>query len=101
MIITRRSGSFEGEQIELSQMTLRVDKVENVLETADLIKDTMERYHRNEDYGITVPLELLEQAKTTRMMFIIFMGLIAAISLLVGGIGIIEHHAGDRHRTHP
>ena len=90
MIITRRSGSFEGEQIELSQMTLRVDKVENVLQTADLIKDTMERYHRSEDYGITVPLELLEQAKTTRLMFIIFMGLIAAISLLVGGIGIMN-----------
>jgi putative ABC transport system permease protein len=37
-----------------------------------------------------VPLELLEQAKITRLMFIIFMGLIAAISLLVGGIGIMN-----------
>jgi putative ABC transport system permease protein len=42
------------------------------------------------DYGVTVPLELLEQAKTTRMMFIIFMGLMAAISLVVGGIGIMN-----------
>jgi ABC-type antimicrobial peptide transport system permease subunit len=33
---------------------------------------------------------LLEQAKTTRMMFIVFMGLIAAISLVVGGIGIMN-----------
>ena len=37
-----------------------------------------------------MPLELLEQAKTTRLMFIIFMGLIAAISLVVGGIGIMN-----------
>jgi ABC-type antimicrobial peptide transport system permease subunit len=37
-----------------------------------------------------VPLELLEQARTTRMMFILFMGMIAAISLVVGGIGIMN-----------
>ena len=34
--------------------------------------------------------ELLEQAKTTRLMFMVFMGLVAAISLLVGGIGIMN-----------
>ncbi|MEE8451432.1 MAG: ABC transporter permease [Thermoguttaceae bacterium] len=89
-IFTRRSGSFEGEIVELSQVTLRVDSVKNVLETSELVKQTMVRYHRNPDYGVTVPLELLEQARTTRMMFMIFMGLIAAISLVVGGIGIMN-----------
>jgi putative ABC transport system permease protein len=39
---------------------------------------------------VFVPLELLEQARTTRLMFIVFMGLIAAISLVVGGIGIMN-----------
>ena len=90
LVITRRSGSFERESVQLSQITLRVDKVENVMETADLVKQTMAQYHRMEDYAVTVPLELLEQAKTTRLMFIIFMGLIAAISLVVGGIGIMN-----------
>jgi putative ABC transport system permease protein len=33
---------------------------------------------------------LLEQARTTRAMFMVFMGMIAAISLLVGGIGIMN-----------
>ncbi len=60
------------------------------METADLVELTMAEHHRLEDYGVTVPLELLEQAKTTRMMFIIFMGMIAAISLIVGGIGIMN-----------
>ena len=36
------------------------------------------------------PLELLEQARTTRLMFMAFMGLIAAVSLVVGGIGIMN-----------
>jgi len=89
-IYTRRSGSFEGEIVELSQVTLRVDEVKNVMETSEMVKDLLERHHRSKDYGVTVPLELLEQAKTTRLMFIIFMGMIAAISLLVGGIGIMN-----------
>jgi len=89
-VITRRSGSFEGEVVELSQITLRVDSVDNVVKTADLVETTMAEHHKDEDYGITVPLELLEQARTTRLMFIIFMGMIAAISLVVGGIGIMN-----------
>jgi putative ABC transport system permease protein len=42
------------------------------------------------DVALVVPYELLEQARVTRMMFMLFMGLIAAISLLVGGIGIMN-----------
>lgn len=90
VIVTRRTGSFEGEMIELSQATLRVDKVENVLKTAALVKETLKLRHRKQDYAVTVPLELLEQARTMRLMFIVFMGLIAAISLVVGGIGIMN-----------
>ncbi|GIX02728.1 MAG: hypothetical protein KatS3mg112_1665 [Thermogutta sp.] len=76
--------------MELSQITLQVDKTENVISTADVVKATLARYHPTEDYGVTVPLELLEQARITRMMFMIFMGLIAGISLVVGGIGIMN-----------
>jgi len=90
-IVTRRTGSISAEIVELSQVTLRIDSIENVMKTADLVNDTMERYHsKPADYSTTVPQELLEQAETTRLMFMIFMGLIAAISLLVGGIGIMN-----------
>jgi putative ABC transport system permease protein len=90
VVFTVRSGSIEGEIVEVSQITLRVGQIKDVMQTADLIKATLKRSHRGEDWSVTVPLELLEQAKTTRMMFIIFMGLIAAISLVVGGIGIMN-----------
>ena len=76
--------------MELNQITLQVDHVDNVLKTADLVEKTIKDYHRNVDYSVTVPLELLEQAETTRMMFIVFLGFIAAISLVVGGIGIMN-----------
>jgi len=39
---------------------------------------------------VIVPEELLEQARLTRLMFMVLMGLIAAISLVVGGIGIMN-----------
>ncbi len=89
-VITRRSGTFEGEIVELSQVTLRVDKIAHVLETADLVEETIKQSRRFEDVGTTVPLELLEQARVMRLMFMVFMGVIAAISLVVGGIGIMN-----------
>ena len=90
-VITRGSGSFEGEVVELNQITLRVDHVDHVRETAQLIEHTLYKAHREmEDISVVVPLELLEQAEAQRQMFMVFMGMIAAISLLVGGIGIMN-----------
>jgi putative ABC transport system permease protein len=89
-VVTRRSGSFEGEALEISQLTLRVASVDQVLDTAEVVKATLGEFHRDGDFGVTVPLELLEQARTTRIMFMVFMGIIAAISLVVGGIGIMN-----------
>jgi putative ABC transport system permease protein len=90
LVLTLRAASFEGEIVQLSQITLQVAKVEHVLPTAEIVKNTLADYHPAVDYGVTVPLELLEQAKTTRLMFILFLGLIAAISLVVGGVGIMN-----------
>ncbi len=89
-VVTSRSGTFEREIVELSQLTLRIDKIENVILTSKVVEQSIKPYHKLDDYGITVPLELLEQARTTRLMFMVFMGLIAAISLMVGGIGIMN-----------
>ena len=89
-IITVESGSFSGEIVELNQVTLKVADVNQVMNTADLVRESLAHHDRLRDVSTVVPLELLEQAKQTRMMFMVFMGLIAAISLLVGGIGIMN-----------
>ena len=87
----RGSGSFSRKQFELSQVTVQVKKIEDVPKTARIIEATLMREDPNrQDYGVIVPFELLEQAKATRLMFMMFMGLIAAISLVVGGIGIMN-----------
>lgn len=45
---------------------------------------------RRKDYQISVPLALLKQAEATKRQFNIVLGSIAGISLLVGGIGIMN-----------
>lgn len=90
LVFTRRSGSFEGERVQLSQITLQSVDVAHVMETAEIVRATLAPHHPTIDYGITVPLELLERARAMRLMFMLFLGIIAVISLLVGGIGIMN-----------
>jgi putative ABC transport system permease protein len=88
--LTIGAGQRSGQEVELSQITFEVEKISEVLPTAKAIENTMQRLHDDLDYAVITPLELLEQARTTRVMFMVFMGLIALISLLVGGIGIMN-----------
>jgi len=84
------SGTMEAEKVELKQITVRVNDVENVSITAKIIRHMLKRFHKKVDYEIIVPLELLHQAEKTKRIFNIVLGSIAAISLLVGGIGIMN-----------
>lgn len=86
----RSAGTRINEQVELSQITFRVKNIEDVLATANTIQSIMAQRHTEADFAVVTPLELLNQARNTRLMFMAFMGLIAAISLVVGGIGIMN-----------
>jgi ABC-type lipoprotein export system ATPase subunit/ABC-type antimicrobial peptide transport system permease subunit len=74
----------------LSTVTLSLRDTKQVMDAAAVVKKTLQHFHAQEDYTVTVPLELLRQARNTRLLFIAMMGMIAAISLLVGGIGIMN-----------
>jgi putative ABC transport system permease protein len=90
LVMKRVAGEFQGEQVELSQITVSVDNIEDVDETAAIIETLLKRYHEKEDYAVVVPKELLRQAERTRAMFNVLLVVIAGISLLVGGIGIMN-----------
>ncbi|MHB0956049.1 MAG: ABC transporter permease [Pirellulaceae bacterium] len=90
MVLTSRSGSREGEIVELSQITVTVPELELVDQTAEIIRTLMDKYHPNEDVKVVVPKELLRQAELMRMLFNFLLVLIAGISLVVGGIGIMN-----------
>ncbi len=75
----------------LSKATVQVKSLDQVLSVAELIRQTAKEDHGGiEDFKLTVPMELMARAENARLLFIGMMGLIAAISLLVGGIGIMN-----------
>jgi len=94
LVMTRVGGgqgfNFVGEDVELSQITVEVEDIEDVDETAQIIETLLKKYHDKEDYAVVVPRELLRQAERTRTMFNVLLVVIAGISLLVGGIGIMN-----------
>jgi putative ABC transport system permease protein len=90
MIVSIKPGQFQRDINEVTQITVRVKNRDLVLPTAEVVRNTVEYAHTLQDFAVIVPLELLEQARTTQLMFIVFLGMIAAISLVVGGIGIMN-----------
>ncbi|MCW5552319.1 MAG: ABC transporter permease [Verrucomicrobiae bacterium] len=90
VLMRRRAGAFEAERVQLHEATVKVASLEEVLGVAEAVKTILERNHKRKDYAIDVPLEMLKQAEHTKRIFNIVLGSIAAISLLVGGIGIMN-----------
>lgn len=90
LVMKRVGGEFQGEQVELSQITVEAKNIEDVDETAAIIETLLKKFHDQEDYAVVVPKELLRQAERTRAMFNVLLVVIAGISLLVGGIGIMN-----------
>jgi len=78
------------ERIELQEIIVKVFDIDRVLDTRQSVETLLTRYHKKTDYEIIVPLELMRQAKDFQRIFTIVLGSIAAISLLVGGIGIMN-----------
>jgi putative ABC transport system permease protein len=88
-ITVRSSGSFNREQVELSQVTLTVSDIDKVRPTGEVIREMMGR-HLKPDWAVTVPLDRLEEAERSKARYQMLLVLIASISLLVGGIGIMN-----------
>jgi putative ABC transport system permease protein len=84
------SGSFEREMVQLHQIIVQVDETNHVEATAAGIESMLQRFHKKKDYVVSVPLALLKQAEASKRTFNIVLGSIAGISLLVGGIGIMN-----------
>jgi putative ABC transport system permease protein len=89
-IIDRRSGQMSAEETQLSQITLQVGSIDEVLSTAPVIEAAVKPYHPKRDAVMIVPLTLLREAQKTAQQWSFVLGTIASISLLVGGIGIMN-----------
>jgi putative ABC transport system permease protein len=89
-VFIRQSGSRSGEQVELSQVTLTVSDMDKVRPSGSVVKELLDRYHLKPDWKVTVPLDRLEEAERAKDRYTQLLMIIASISLLVGGIGIMN-----------
>jgi putative ABC transport system permease protein len=91
--ITTAVRKFDTESVEneLNEIVVQIGPEADIKEQASTINNLMSVMHRYvDDYSIVVPEKLLEQNQRTQGIFNIVMGAIASISLLVGGIGIMN-----------
>jgi putative ABC transport system permease protein len=88
-ITIRTPGSWVREQVALSQVTLTVADIDKVRPTGDVIRGMMASHTKN-DWAVTVPLDKLEEAERAKDRYKMLLVAIASISLLVGGIGIMN-----------
>jgi putative ABC transport system permease protein len=81
----------EDDHPELTEIQVAVADPSQVEPHAELTRRILDRLHRKQpDTELMVPLRLLEQSRAQQRLFNVVMGLIAGISLLVGGIGIMN-----------
>ena len=90
MVIEFGTGTQSAENVELHMLLVEVTEGEKVKPTARALQTMLERFHTRTDYLFSVPQDLLRAAEQTKRTFNIVLGSIAGISLLVGGIGIMN-----------
>jgi len=86
----RVQDSITNERCELHEIIAHVSDERLVEPASRAISRLLEVFHPKRDYAVEVPLQLLHEAEATKRTFSIVLGAIAGISLLVGGIGIMN-----------
>jgi len=91
-LIDRSAGTRSFEICELHEITVKVPTAEQVRPAAAIISGLLQRFHdpNKKDWAVRVPLERLEALERTKWLFVVLGVSIAAISLIVGGIGIMN-----------
>lgn len=76
---------------DIRQLTVQLDNSKDLVESSVIIRNILNRHHfNNEDFSIIVPFELMKQEERESRIYNILLASIAAISLIVGGIGIMN-----------
>jgi putative ABC transport system permease protein len=76
---------------QIDKLTVQVKKANTLQSTAEVISKMLKRRHNGKlNFEITIPIQLLKQQQKTKQIFNIVLSIIAGISLLIGGIGIMN-----------
>ena len=90
-LVTNTGANRTREHVQVSQVIVQLADEAAVIAAAKVARSLLGRAHGNlHDYEITVPVELIEQQRKQRRLWNIMFFTVASISLLVGGIGIMN-----------
>lgn len=88
---TRRSGgASEATEVEINRAIVRVRDGVPLAPVASIARNLANRRHKQKDLAVTIPHALLKEQRQAERIFRWVMGSLAAISLLVGGVGIMN-----------
>jgi len=88
--VRRSSGSFQASEVQISEIILMAPERDRVLTDAGRLRRIIDVRHDEPDVQLIVPYELLEEANKQALTWNLVLGSVAGISLLVGGIGIMN-----------
>lgn len=95
IIISRNDDASQPKDLktehQLDELIVQINEPENLIASAKVIRRLLVRRHNdNEDFELSIPQQLIQQQQKTKDIFNVVLGVIAGISLLVGGIGIMN-----------
>jgi putative ABC transport system permease protein len=86
----QEAGSFQAEKVQLDTIAVQMEDADLVIPVARRLETYLNKTHKQKDFTVLVPLELMRQKAATQRIFTIVTASIASISLLIGGIGIMN-----------
>jgi ABC-type antimicrobial peptide transport system permease subunit len=89
--VKRKAGGIDAKEVQIDRLRVQFDTMDHVIQGAKMLERTMRFGHKDkQDFIIRVPLDELATARKINLIFTIVLATIASISLIVGGIGIMN-----------
>ena len=86
-----RGSSKQKNYHQIDRLVVQVKNTSDLNATSEVLSRMLKRRHNNKvDFKISIPIQLLKQQQKTKQIFNIVLSIIAGISLLIGGIGIMN-----------
>ena len=90
MNVMSSQGNTVSEQVDVHQLIIKMRDEQAVIAATPIARRIIDKQQPNQDCAIKIPMELIEQRAAQRRLWDVLSFVIASVSLVVGGIGIMN-----------